>query len=80
MMGHSLLAYIDPGSGALLIQAVIASAFGSVIIFRDALWGFFGRFLPGRKQQAADVSVSTKPDSDETEPVLAGTPETKTPS
>jgi hypothetical protein len=37
------MAYIDPGSGSMLVQVLIASAVGSVIAFRKALFGFFSR-------------------------------------
>lgn len=39
--GTPFLAYIDPGSGSMLVQLVIASFAGSVIYFRDQVAGFF---------------------------------------
>lgn len=43
-----MLAYIDPGSGMILIQAVIAAILGIVIFFRDKAKMFF-RIIFGRK-------------------------------
>lgn len=37
----SLLAYIDPGSGTLLLQAVLAAGLGSLVCLR----GWIGRLL-----------------------------------
>ena len=39
-----LLAYIDPGSGALLVQMLIAGALGAMAFFRRAIFGVFGIF------------------------------------
>jgi hypothetical protein len=36
------LAYIDPGSGSLIIQAVIAGGVGSVIMLRNQIRRFGG--------------------------------------
>ncbi len=36
---HSLLGYIDPGSGTLLLQALVAAGLGSLVCLR----GFLGR-------------------------------------
>ncbi len=36
-MNHFFLAYIDPGSGALLLQAIVAGAVGGLMVFRNAL-------------------------------------------
>lgn len=33
-----MFAYIDPGAGTLLLQAVIASLIGVVVFFRSAIW------------------------------------------
>jgi hypothetical protein len=38
---HSLLAYIDPGSGSLIIQAVIATALAVPFFLREQI----GRFV-----------------------------------
>jgi hypothetical protein len=44
------LAYIDPGSGSLIIQAAIASLVAGVVFFRNTI----ARFLPGRREQPRD--------------------------
>ena len=41
------LAYIDPGSGSLIIQGAIASIVAAVVFFRNQI----ARFLPGRGRQ-----------------------------
>jgi hypothetical protein len=35
--------YIDPGSGSMLVQVLIASTVGSVLAFRRSITGFFSR-------------------------------------
>ena len=35
--------YIDPGSGSMLMQVLIASAVGSVLAFRRSITGVFSR-------------------------------------
>lgn len=62
-----LLGYIDPGSGALLVQALIASAFGGLIVFRDVISGLWSRILPLKKSQDAETLVSR--DAAEPEPI-----------
>lgn len=41
--------YVDPGSGSMLIQILIASAVGSFIAFRKTLFEFISRFKPGQR-------------------------------
>jgi hypothetical protein len=41
------LAYIDPGSGSLIIQGAIASIVAAVVFFR----GQIARLIPGRRNQ-----------------------------
>lgn len=43
---HSLLAYIDPGSGSLIIQAVIATALAVPFFLREQI----GRALRGLRR------------------------------
>lgn len=35
--------YIDPGSGSMLIQILVASTLGALIAFRKAFMGLFAR-------------------------------------
>jgi hypothetical protein len=55
------LAYIDPGSGSLIIQGAIASIVAAVVFFR----GQIARLIPGRRDNeessstAATTSTST---------------------
>jgi len=42
---HSILLYVDPGSGSYLIQAIIAAALGAGFVIKTWWWrirGFFG--------------------------------------
>jgi hypothetical protein len=36
------MAYIDPGAGTLILQAVIAAAVGAMAFFRRTIGGWFG--------------------------------------
>lgn len=47
-MTFSLLGYIDPGSGTLLLQALLAAGLGSIVCLRGALARLVGAVL-GRK-------------------------------
>jgi hypothetical protein len=47
------LAYIDPGSGSLIIQGAIASIVAAVVFFR----GQIARLIPGRREH--DDSTAT---------------------
>ncbi len=53
-MLHSptLLAYIDPGSGSLLLQMLLAGVLGAAAYFRTAIFGFFGLFKRKPKEDA----------------------------
>lgn len=54
----ALLAYIDPGSGTLLLQAIIAGVLGAFAFFRQAIFRFFGFFKgkPKNDKQPDDPS------------------------
>lgn len=52
-------AYIDPGSGALVLQALIAGVVGGVFYFRDKILlvlGKLGLYKPKEIDQAEDES------------------------
>jgi hypothetical protein len=48
-MNHFFLAYIDPGSGALLLQAIVAGAVGGLMVFRNAVSVITSKLF-GRRQ------------------------------
>jgi hypothetical protein len=50
---HELLAYIDPGSGMILLQLIIAGAIGVVVFCRNLLWRAFC-FVTGRPPRPED--------------------------
>ena len=50
-----IFAYIDPGSGSLLIQALIAGLVAIPIFFRTRISRFV-RTLRGQGQESADVT------------------------
>ena len=41
------LAYIDPVSGSILIQAIVAAVAGSMAFFRKSIWSVIRRFTGG---------------------------------
>ena len=56
------LAYIDPGSGSLIIQGAIASIVAAVVFFR----GQIARLIPGRRDQEESSSTATTSSSSTT--------------
>ena len=58
------LAYLDPGTGSMLLQVLIAGVLTASVAFRGffySVFSFFGRSLPTKPKQV-DVVV---PDPDE---------------
>ena len=49
------LAYIDPVSGTILMQAIAAAAIGVVGFFRKSMWAIVHRFT-GRKDEPTPPS------------------------
>ena len=49
----NILAYIDPGSGSLLLQAIVAGLLAIPFYFRRTLGGFVDR-LRGRSDERAE--------------------------
>jgi hypothetical protein len=47
------MAYIDPGAGTLILQAVIAAVVGGVAFFRRTIGGWFGL---GRRKTPPDAA------------------------
>jgi hypothetical protein len=52
---HALLAYVDPATGALVLQAAIAGVLAAGVVFRRLLLAPFallrGRLLRGRRDE-----------------------------
>lgn len=46
-----LLAYFDPGSGSLLLQAIVGGSAG-LFVFAKYLWDWLPGFVHGRKDQS----------------------------
>ncbi|MHC4841588.1 MAG: hypothetical protein ACYTDT_11665 [Planctomycetota bacterium] len=61
-----MIAYIDPGSGMILLQAIIAAVLGVVIFFRDKMMMIF-RAIFGRKSKSVseEADVDTDPSTNE---------------
>ena len=55
------LAYIDPGSGSLIIQGAIATIVAAAVFFR----GQIARLFPGRRDrdESADAAATPPPSS-----------------
>jgi hypothetical protein len=49
-----ILAYIDPGAGSLLIQALIAAALSIPFFLRRSLGDVIGRLRRGRREPPKD--------------------------
>jgi hypothetical protein len=41
-----ILAYIDPGSGSILIQVILASCIGGIVVFWNKIKSMFSRRKP----------------------------------
>ena len=48
-MDQFLLAYIDPGSGALMVQALVAAAVGGLVFARNLVTNITSKLF-GRRQ------------------------------
>ena len=46
-----ILAYIDPGSGSILIQVIIASCIGGIAVFWSKIKALFTRKKPEEAQK-----------------------------
>ena len=44
-----VLGYIDPASGMLVLQAMVASSLGAIAFFRRSIWRVVAGMMPGRK-------------------------------
>lgn len=55
-MDHFLLAYIDPGSGALMVQALVAGAVGAFVFFRQMITNVTNKLFGRGRSDAASTS------------------------
>ncbi len=60
-MDHFLLAYIDPGSGALMLQALIAGAVGFLVFFRQLLTNITNKLFGRRPTDDASAPQLNQP-------------------
>lgn len=58
----SILAYIDPGSGSLLLQALLAALLSIPFFFRRTIGGFWHRLRGGVKSEATSADASERSD------------------
>ncbi|MBI3415030.1 MAG: hypothetical protein HY043_06870 [Verrucomicrobia bacterium] len=56
---HLLLGYIDPGSGMIVLQLIVAGIIGVLVFFRNLWWKFLGIFT-GRKTEPTPVDADVK--------------------
>ena len=59
-VGCQLIAYIDPMSGTVLLQLLIAAAVGSGLFFRRTLWRLF-RLFSGHKTELRKEDEPNEP-------------------
>ena len=57
----SILAYIDPGSGSLLLQAILAAILSVPFLFRRTIGGAVQRLRGNTKPEAAPDADGSKP-------------------
>ena len=62
-MPHPILAYIDPGSGSLIIQVAIASLIAIPVFFRNQIARFTG-FRRRDEQTSLQTPVDDRSDPD----------------
>jgi hypothetical protein len=59
----SLFAYIDPGSGSLLLQAILAAVISVPFFFRRTIGGALGRLRRRPRAEASRGSEAARPDA-----------------
>ncbi len=55
---YMILAYIDPGSGSILIQVVFASCIGGIVVFWNKIKSLFSRRKPNGDPSSGDGKKS----------------------
>ena len=58
-MDYFLLAYIDPGSGALMVQALVAGAVGAFVFCRQMITNFTSKLFGRGRSDAASTSQNS---------------------
>ena len=56
------LAYIDPGSGSILIQVILASCLGGIVVFWSKIKSLFIRKKPEDAPPVPPAENTQKPD------------------
>ena len=59
---HLVFAYIDPGAGSLVIQAIIAGLVSIPFFFRNAIRSTIGRFRQKPTDETAAATGSSAPE------------------
>jgi hypothetical protein len=59
---HLVFAYIDPGAGSLVIQAIIAGLVSIPFFFRNAIRSTIGRFRQKPTDEGAAATGSSVPE------------------
>ena len=59
-----VIAYIDPGAGSLVIQAIIAGLVSIPFFFRNAIRSTFGRFRRKPSDPAAGAAGTSAPENE----------------
>ena len=66
---HMLLGYIDPGSGQVILQIVIAGLIGALVFFRNLWWKFLGIFT-GRKAEPPQTDSALQENASKSEELV----------
>jgi len=66
-----VFAYIDPGAGSLVIQAIIATIVSIPFFFRNAIRSTIGRFRRKPTDAAGEASESSPPEDSGAKPTDA---------
>ncbi|HEY7738962.1 MAG TPA: hypothetical protein VIC63_08075 [Candidatus Limnocylindria bacterium] len=59
---HPPLAYIDPGTGSLILQAILAALLAIPFVFRRTIGGFWHRLRGDAQTEDVVPSEATPPD------------------
>lgn len=53
------LAYIDPGTGGIILQLIIAGLVGTAVFFRQAIGQFLGLFIRKKKTEKSNANADS---------------------